>query len=270
MASPSTPIVLLDLDDCAAGAIWPSVDRPRRPINRFVFAELLSQCAARGASVHLLTNRPPGQLAVVAHILGGPARYHLAESGLSAWLPDANRAVVHPNYTDFARHILPEVVGRLRSRFGLDWEAPVIEEFGTRLATVTVFPLDSSEAEVRALCECCSELLADLPVEVRQGKGVDIGPAGVTKALGCRWAEELHPALHGEPLDWTQVLYVEDSLAGLEAAQYVAAKGGTVAAVANATPEFRRAVAGLGGMLCQRPFEEGVLEAVQSWLAQRT
>lgn len=269
MGCPSAPVVFLDLDDCAAGAIWPSVDRPRQPLNRAVLAALLSELESSSASVHLLTNRPPGQLAVVAHMLGGPARYHLAESGLSAWLPDENRAILHPAYRDFARDVLPEVLRRLRDDFSLGWDASLIEEFGTRLATVTVFPRASGEAEVQALCQRCRELLADLPVDVRQGKGVDILPAGVTKELGTRWAEELHRSLQGEPLDWARVLYVEDSLTGLEAARYISAHGGTVAAVANAHPEFRRAVAELGGLLCRGAYERGVLEAVRAWLGKR-
>ncbi|MCX7598859.1 MAG: hypothetical protein N2512_08345 [Armatimonadetes bacterium] len=266
----SAPVVFLDLDDCAAGAIWPSLDRPRQPFDRAVLGELLSEFASSGASVHFLTNRPSGQLAIVAHMLGGPARYHLAESGLAAWLPDENRAAVHPDYCEFVRDILPEVLGRLRGHFSLGWDAPLIEEFGTRLATVTVFPRGSGEAEVQALCDRCRELLADLPVEVRQGKGVDIGPAGVSKVLGCRWAEELHPQLQGGLLDWTQVLYVEDSLTGLEAARYISRNGGMIAAVANADPEFRRAVQELGGLLCCRSYEHGVLEAVRAWLGKTT
>lgn len=262
------PILFLDLDDCAAGAIWPTADRPRVPIDREVYGALLCELARHGVSAHTLTNRPPGQLGVLGHLLGGPARYHLAESGLSVWLPDENRAIVNPRYADFVRDVRPEILARLRAEFGLGWDDPVIEEFGTRLVTATAFPVGVDAAEVAAFCRRCRELLADLPVEVRHGKGADIMPAGVNKVVGCEWAGELHRSLQGEAIEWGRVLYVEDSTTGLDAARYIASRGGSVAAVANASPDFREAVRDLDGYLCAEPFEAGVLEAVRRWLAR--
>ena len=260
-------VLLLDIDDCLAGPIWPLSDRPRRPVDRAVAGQILTECERAGVSIHFLTNRPPGQLPVLAQIFGGPAKYHFAESGLTAWLPDENRAIVNPSYEDFADQVIPEIRRRLSGAFSLSWRGPMIEEFGTRLVTMTLVPLRAASAEVAALVNEVHEILSGLPVTVRQGKGVDIMPAGATKECGCRWAEELHPLLHGEPLNWPDVLYVEDSTTGLEAARYVAERGGTVAAVANASPVFKKAVAEAGGMLCQHDGERGVLEAVRRWLA---
>jgi hypothetical protein len=261
-------VLLLDLDECGAGAIWPTLDRPRRPADRALVAQLLSECAQAQVAIHFLTNRPPGQLAVAAQLLGGAARYHLAESGLSAWLPDENRAVVNPAYEGFAAQVRPEVMARLSQALGLSWRGPIVEEFGTRLVTVTIFPLQADQQAMQALAATAQQLLAGLPVEVRVGKGVDIMPAGANKAVGCQWAEQLHPRYQGRQLDWTKVLYVEDSATGLEAAHYVAARGGMVAAVANAEAAFRQAVAAVGGILCEHAREAGVLEALRRWLAQ--
>jgi hypothetical protein len=267
MAASPPPVMFLDLDECAAGAIWPSRQRPRRPLDRRVFAAILEECEARGASVHLLTNRPPGQLPIVAQVIGGPARYHMAESGLSCWLPDENRAVVNPAYRAFAEEVRPEMVARLRAALGLGWDDSVLEEFGTRLVTLTVFPLGSGHAEVERMVATCRELLSDLPVQVRQGEGADILPAGADKVIGCRWAQELHPALQGGALDWSRALYVEDSATGIAAARYMAERRGLVAAVANARAEFRDAVADLGGYLCRQGQEAGVLEAIRAWMS---
>ncbi|MBC7287783.1 MAG: hypothetical protein H5T86_07015, partial [Armatimonadetes bacterium] len=162
-------LVFLDIDDCLAGTIWPLADRPRQPVDRAVLAEILSECQRACMAVHLLTNRPPGQLAVLGHLIGGPARYHFAESGLSAWLPDENRAIVNPDYQDFADRVRQEVVQRL-SILGLSWRGPIVEEFGTRLVTVTVFPLNGSSGDVERLVATVRDLLADLPVVIKQGK----------------------------------------------------------------------------------------------------
>lgn len=268
MNSDTSPILFLDLDDCGAGCIWPSPDRPRCPIDRRVFAQLLDELGRHDVAVHFLTNRPPAQLALTGHILGGPALYHFAESGMSAWLPDENRAIVNPAFDHFASVVRPEIMSRLRREIGLSWRGPVVEEFGDRLVTVTVFPLDCTGDAVASLTAHVRNLLADLPVEVRQGKGADIMPAGATKLAGCLWAEDLHPRLHGRPIDWRKVLYVEDSVTGLEAARYIAAHGGTLAAVANAEPDFRRAVEEAGGILCRRAEVDGVVQALRLWLEQ--
>ncbi len=260
-------VLLLDIDDCLAGPIWPLADRPRRPVDRTVVGQLMAECERAGVSVHFLTNRPPGQLPVLAQLFGGPALYHFAESGLSAWLPDQNRAIVNPEYEDFAEQVLPEVLQRLRAEFSPSWRGPIVEEFGTRLVTVTLVPLGASTAAVDELVERVRGVLEGLPVSVRRGKGVDVAPAGASKECGCRWAEKLHPALHKVPLDWTSVLYVEDSTTGLEAARYISQRGGQVAAVANASAEFKQLVASVGGMICQHEAERGVLEATRRWLA---
>ena len=260
-------VLLLDIDDCLAGPIWPLADRPRRPVDRTVIGQLLAECERANISIHFLTNRPPGQLPVLAQIFGGAARYHFAESGLSAWLPDENRAIVNPRYVEFAETVVPEVRRRLEEAFSPSWRGPMVDEFGTRLVTMTLVPLGAASADVASLVHKVSEILAGLPVAVRQGKGVDIMPEGATKECGCQWAEELHPRLHGEPLNWADVLYVEDSTTGLEAARYIAERGGMAAAVANAAEAFKDAVAEAGGMLCEHEGERGVLEAVRRWLA---
>lgn len=260
-------IVFLDLDDCFAGPIWPFPDRPRRPVDRAVVGAFLAEAERASLSVHLLTNRPAGQLPPLSQIVGGPARYHLAESGLAAWLPDENRAIVNSAYSDFASRIRPEVMRRLREHLAFAPGGRVIEEIGTRLVSVTVFPLGGGRAEVQALCERVRRLLSDLPVQVRQGKGVDIMPAGAGKSVGCQWAETLHEEVQGEPLDWSRVLYIEDSVTGSEAACYIFDRGGMVAAVANAHEEFRKLVAERGGILCGHEHEDGALEALRRWLA---
>ncbi len=267
-SAPTLPILYLDLDDCALGCIWPSVDKPRCPIDRRVFAQFVDELGRHDVSVHFLTNRPPAQLALAGHILGGPALYQFAESGMSAWLPEENRAIVNPAFETFAAEVRPEIMARLEREIGLSWRGPVVEEFGDRLVTATIFPLDCTLDAVTTLTQRVRELLADLPVEVRQGKGADIMPAGATKLAGCLWAEELHPRLHGAPIHWPSVLYLEDSVTGLEAARYIAAHGGKVGAVANAEPEFRAAVEEAGGILCRRAELEGVLQAVRIWLEQ--
>ncbi|MBC7289410.1 MAG: hypothetical protein H5T86_15485 [Armatimonadetes bacterium] len=111
------------------------------------------------------------------------------------------------------------------------------------------------------------DLLADLPVVIKQGKGVDVSPAGTSKETACRWAERLHPQLHGTDLDWGRVLYVEDAATGSEAAAYIACRGGTVAAVGNAEPAFKETVLRAGGIVCDQSGERGVLEAIRRWLA---
>ncbi len=262
------PIVFLDLDDCLLGPIWPTPDRPRRPVNRAVASEIIALLHRYSVSAHFLTNRPPGQLAPLAQFIGGPARYHMAESGLSAWIPDQNTGWINPRYEDFARRIRPQIIARLSERFGLAPEGPVVEELGTRLVSVTVFPLGGTRADVHRLAEQVRELLADLPVDVKVGKGVDISPAGASKLDACIWAEELHRRLHGEKLDWARVLYVDDSTTALKAAAYIAERGGTVAAVANAADELKRLAADAGGILAQASGEAGVLEALRAWLEQ--
>jgi hydroxymethylpyrimidine pyrophosphatase-like HAD family hydrolase len=259
--------VFLDLDDCVVGRIWPLADRPRQPIDREVFGQFLTTCHRAGVSVHLLTNRPPAQLPVIGHIIGGAARYHLAESGLSAWLPDQNRAIVNPEYQDFAQRVIPELVALLRERLAISPDGPVIEEYGERLVTYTIFPLNGGEADVAALLHQVHDILEGFPVEMRHGKGVDIMPAGANKAAGCRWAEELHPHFQGEPLYWRNVLYIEDSTTGAEAARYIFGHGGQVAAVANAHPQFRSLVAAANGIICNHEHEFGALEALRRWLS---
>ncbi len=260
--------LFLDLDDCALGPIWPFADRARVPLDRRAFGEMLLECERAGVSAHLLTNRPPGQLAPIGHVVGGPARYHLAESGLSAWLPDENRAVVNPDYQAFARDVRPEVVALVKDRLEVSLSGPVVEEYGNRLVTYTVFPLAGGREQVAELVERLGEGLAGYPVDVRQGKGVDIMPSGADKVIGCRWAEHLHPELQGGALEWAGVLYVEDSTTGLVAARYVLERGGQVAAVANAHPDLRRVVGEAGGILCGQENEAGTLEAVRRWLAE--
>ena len=260
-------VVLLDLDDCVAGAIWPFSSRPRKPVDRAIIGALLQEIERSGLCVHLLTNRPPGQLPVIGHIMGGPARYHLAESGLSAWLPDENRAIVHPQFVEFAEHVRPRVIERLRAHLQISPDGPIVEEFGTRLVSLTVFPLHGDVGQIQQLCERIRRLLDDLPVEVRVGKGVDIAPAGTDKVVGCKWAEVLHPDLQGAQLNWHEVLYIEDSTTGLRAAKYILERGGMVAAVANAAPELKEIVNQRGGIICDNAGEAGVLEAIRRWLA---
>ena len=102
--------------------------------------------------------------------MGGPARYHLAESGLSAWLPDENRAIVHPQFVEFAEHVRSQVIERLHANLPISPEGPIIEEFGTRLVSLTVFPLHGDVGQIQQLCERIRRLLDDLPVEVRSVK----------------------------------------------------------------------------------------------------
>lgn len=265
MSSPRL-LLFLDLDDCAAGSIWPFADRPRQPLNREAFAKLMAECEQARVGVHLLTNRPPAQLAVIGHIVGGPARYHLAESGCSAWLPDENRVIINPQCRAFAEEVRPDMVALLRDRLAVGLDGPILEEYGNRLVTYTVFPLQGGHEQVAGLVGQVRELLAGYPVDVRQGKGVDVMPAGMDKVLGCWWAERLHPHLQGSSLDWTTVLYVEDSMTGARAAQYVMEQSGQVAAVANAQEDFRQLVAAGGGILCEQGQEEGTLEALRRWL----
>jgi len=261
-------VLLLDLDDCSVGPIWPFPDRPRRPVDRQAFGKLLTALEKARVSVHLLTNRPPGQLPVIAQIVGGPARYHLAESGLSAWLPDENRAIVNPRYREFATGVRGEMLALLRQHLDLSPDGPILEEYGDRLVTYTVFPLGGDHEAVAALVTQVRELLGrgGFDVDVRQGKGVDIMPAGANKLEGCHWAEKLHPELQGEELKWSDVLYVEDSTTGLQAARYVLDQGGQVAVVSNGAEELKALVQEGGGYLCEQDGEAGTLEAVTWWL----
>ncbi len=268
---PPQRVLLVDLDDCLMGALWPSMNRPYSPVSRRVLARFLNTTADHAIEIIPLTNRPPAQLAVAASILG--TRLCLTESGSSIWCPEHNVYRINPRYMDYATTVRPRIMAAIAARIPLDVAGPYFEEAGNKQCLVCVVLSPHAVATgtalpVPKLAEILHNDLASLPVTVKEGGGVDIVPRGLTKEVALEWLVQLFPEFYGEhDLDWRRVLYVDDNMP-LGVARHVTRRGGRVGCPANADPPTRRVMAQVGGWIAEARFEAGVLELVERWCAQ--
>lgn len=266
--------LLLDMDECGAGMVWPSPERPWKPASQAVWAEILALCGEHEVRIHPLSNRPPGQMPLVTAILGGGANWAISESGGSAYIPALNTLVVNPLYSDFTRHTRPEIVRRLVQRFSPSPDGPYVLELGDKQVQTCIFPradlpastpgvLDQPELETQVRA-----LLADIPgLEVRIAGGIDVFPCALSKRQAVEWIPDLHARFQADdPLDWSECLYVDDANSALDAMRLLRDLGGCPATVANggrAVRQFCRE----DGFASDEPFERGVLEVLRAWLS---
>ncbi len=261
-------LLLLDQDDCAAGELWPSLAGVWRPVQRKIMAELLHICEQAGVAMCALTNRPPAQLALLSAIYGGA--FHLCESGLSAWIPGENFLRINPQYVGYAESIRPQIMARLQQRFQLSSHGPYVEEAGTKIVSVCVFPLPKYAGQpgilsVQQMAAEVQELLADLPVCVAVGGGVDIYPKEANKVVALQWLPALVEEFYGEFAAF-EVLYIDDNIHP-EAVAVAQQLGIQLGAPANAAEETKRLLQQSGGWLAEAPFEAGCLQLVRRWLS---
>ena len=266
---PPERVLLPDMDDALMGTLWPSRDRPYAPVSRETFARLLHVTAAWGIEIIPLTNRPPAQLAIAASILGSPLC--LTESGASAWLPSENRYRLNERYASYAADVRPEVMRRIQARLPLTATGTYFEEAGNKQVLICVVVSDTAtEADgpsVAELADAIREDLADLPVTVAAGGGIDVSPRGFNKIAALEWLPQLYPEFHaGAELCWESILYVDDAVPE-EVARYVLERGGMVGCPANAKAATHCVMEQVGGWIAEAPFETGVLELVERWCA---
>jgi len=260
-------LLLLDQDNCAAGELWPSPLGVWRPARRMIMAELLRICEQASVAMCALTNRPPAQLGLLSAIYGGA--FHLCESGLSAWIPSENFLRINPQYIDYAENIRPQIITRLQQHFQLSCHSPYVEEAGAKIVAVCVFPLPkyANQPGILSVAQMAAkvrELLADLPVRVVVGGGVDIYPKEANKAVALQWLPALVEEFYGDFAAF-EVLYIDDNIHP-EAAAVAQQLGIQLGAPANAAEETKSLLQQSGGWLAEAPFEAGCLQLVRRWL----
>lgn len=237
-------------------------DRPFQPIK----AEILEKFYKLAKNIRLeiiaLTNRPPAQLGVASAFLSG--KFHLTESGGTAWVPQENRFIVNPHFKKFLSQkvrIMKEIVeeiGELDPLVG-----KYMEEAGQKQIVITIAPIPPN-TDISELPEKLSKRLKKYKVEFKPGGGFDVFPRGMTKKDGCLWLEKLYQKYYQKSLNWHRVIYLGDSSTDLPAMEYIIGLGGAAAVVGNAKDEVKKTTLKINGYVAKKNYMEGVIEAIQA------
>ena len=132
-------IIILDLDDTIA-PLWPSPGHPFEPIKTEILEEFYRLAQKLKLQTFALTNRPPAQMGIASAFFSG--KFHLTESGGTAWIPQENRFIVNPHFKKFLSErarIVKDIVKEIGELDPL--AGKYMEEIGQKQIVVTIAPI---------------------------------------------------------------------------------------------------------------------------------
>lgn len=191
-------MIILDIDDTIAH-LWSTKEKPFKPIDPDDLVEFFR--LLKNEDVFALTNRPPSQMGIASAFFSG--KFHIMESGGSAWLPVENKLVINPKYINYLP-MRKQIVNEVNEQ----------EEYGQKQVAICFL---NKNANI--------ESIKDYPVDIKQGDGLDVFPKGMTKKDGCKFFEKLYKKYYKE-IDWSEAIFFGDSQSDIPAINYIKSKGG--------------------------------------------
>lgn len=244
----STGNVIFDLDGVMLR--WVNTDLPNSGEQSAMLQELhLAQ--EKGLNVFALTNRPPGQMPILAYTLGVNYGYWVTESGGSIYDVHNHRAYVNPQWAEFASTKVKQLRNFLTENAGISDvpsspNQPQFEPGMGFVKTVIIPPIGTTPQEygekIKEVLKL-SGLEENFVVEI--GKAIDIDPRGLSKSDGMRMLLEIN----GIDPRQTPTLFIADNKRDIPAAHVLEEAGGIVAAVGNSSPEYIQAVRDANGIV---------------------
>lgn len=239
--------VIFDIDGVLAR--WVNAHLPDHHHQGEMFA-FLSSLKKKNVGISVLTNRPPGQMPLLAYQLGVDYGWWVAESGGTIYDVRDHRAYVVPQWQEFAKTKVPFLRSCLKEKLGVE-EIPFLAdkpqfEPGMGLVKTVVLPpkgMTSQDFGENFVVDVVSKSGLDDEFTVNIGKAVDIDPRGLSKGKGMAVLLKINDI---DPQK-TPALFIADHRRDLEAAEFLHQKGGKVAAVGNADCIYKTKIEELGG-----------------------
>ncbi len=256
--------LILDLDGVVLR--WPQF-HTLNPDAYVQMAKHLQDFRRNGGAVSVLTNRPPSEMQPVAYYLGEKNGLWITEGGGSLYDVGHNTQAVLPQWKTYASHDVPRLRQALQEQgavasipFSPD-EAQFLPGMGY-IKTVIVPPkeCDIHEYAMHQVAPVLEELACTDRFRIDVGKAIDIDPRGLSKREGIQTLLSLHTI---DP-HTTPTVFIADHNRDIDAASQLLERGGLVAAVGNASDEYKQFVQDHGGFVANSSYHDAIGEVLQT------
>lgn len=208
----------------------------------------------------LLTDRGTGQLQCPAYSMEG-SEFQIGESGAAAFSMKRHGAIFNPDYEEY---VIP----------ALELHKAFYRRFGLSTYSLETGVLCGMRVERHDPSQDLTDVIAFLKEFVKKhkefrftdhGDCIVVKPAQIDKLDGIEFCQQLY-INSGNPIDWTNVVWLGDTRSDIPAAEFIQKRGGRIAAVGNSSEAYINFVKSHDGYIAKAKYTMGAVEILRWYI----